>query len=246
MKFSTVKRVLVSSLLLSGGIGVALAQQDVDIAQQDADNSGGGDYDPCYIHSGCGSDVSWVDDGSGVFGDGWYCMDGVTPDCDNGDCDACQITPGCDAGPTWNGSMWVCSTGGDDDPSDGDYVPAQDQTPQSHEQLHPSSTFSTEDALTAVAANPDTTDASPATADDGDDQEPYGSDAAAYDPCYIHSGCDAGCEWTEDGSAGQGWYCSDGVECSFDQGNCDNCQITPGCDAGPVWDDGSNMWVCSA
>merc|ERR1712176_915645 len=197
MKFSIVKRVLVSSLLLSGGIGVALAQQDVDIAQRDADNSGGGDYDPCYIHSGCGSDVSWVDDGSGVFGDGWYCMDGVTPDCDNGDCDACQITPGCDAGPTWNGSMWVCSTGGDDDPSDGDYVPAQDQTPQSHEQLHPSSTFSTEDALTAVAANPDTTDASPATADDG--------------------------------SAGQGWYCSDGVECSFDQGNCDNCQITPGC-----------------
>merc|ERR1712176_450245 len=78
MKFSIVKRVLVSSLLLSGGIGVALAQQDVDIAQQDADNSGGGDYDPCYIHSGSGSDVSWVDDGSGVFGDGWYCMDGVT------------------------------------------------------------------------------------------------------------------------------------------------------------------------
>jgi hypothetical protein len=101
-----------------------------------------------YIHIGCTSDVQWLQDAAaGVYGDGWYCDDEVTPDCVDDECDSCQITPGCHAGPIWdsNNNVWVCSTE-EEEGDDPDYTPA----PAPQEQLYP-------------------TQASPATADSSED-----------------------------------------------------------------------------
>jgi hypothetical protein len=146
MKLSVVKRVLLSSLLLSGGVGLSLAQQQEGTTEPyGSDNAV---YDPCYIHIGCTSDVQWLQDAAaGVYGDGWYCDDEVTPDCVDDECDSCQITPGCHAGPIWdsNNNVWVCSTE-EEEGDDPDYTPA----PAPQEQLYP-------------------TQASPATADSSED-----------------------------------------------------------------------------
>jgi hypothetical protein len=36
--------------------------------------------------------------------------------------------------------------------------------------------------------------------------------AIAGDACYIHSGCTKGVGYSQKGSLGQGWYCTDGQE----------------------------------
>ena len=65
--------------------------------------------------------------------------------------------------------------------------------------------------------------------------------AVAGDACYIHSGCTKGVGYSQKGSLGQGWYCTDGQEVNK-QSNFDNCNINTGCSSdthsvkyGPVW-----------
>ena len=64
---------------------------------------------------------------------------------------------------------------------------------------------------------------------------------AGDDPCFIHSGCKKGVGYSQKGSMGPGWYCTDGQEVNK-QSNFDDCNIASGCSSdtrcvkyGPVW-----------
>ena len=61
------------------------------------------------------------------------------------------------------------------------------------------------------------------------------------DACFIHSGCKKGVGFSQMGTMGEGWYCTDGQLVS-PQTQYDQCNIIPGCTSdihsvqyGPVW-----------
>jgi len=66
--------------------------------------------------------------------------------------------------------------------------------------------------------------------------------SAGDDPCWIHKGCASTPGYSNVGSMGPGWYCTDGMfvdgSTSFDQ-----CRIHAACHAGAKWDGGK--WICS-
>merc|ERR1712190_178266 len=64
----------------------------------------------------------------------------------------------------------------------------------------------------------------------------------SYDPCHIHKGCDSTPGYSQTGSMGPGWYCSDGM---YVDGSTkyDQCRIHSNCQSGAKWD--GSMWVCS-
>jgi len=55
-------------------------------------------FHPCFVHSGCGTSIEWLDehDGDG-YSPGWYCADGVVSD-------TCDINPDCITGA----GTWIC------------------------------------------------------------------------------------------------------------------------------------------
>jgi len=66
--------------------------------------------------------------------------------------------------------------------------------------------------------------------------------AQSDDPCFIHEGCDSSPGYSDSGSMGPGWYCSDGM---YVDGNTklDGCHIHSNCQSGAKWD--GSRWVCS-
>jgi len=78
-------------------------------------NAAGGtaSQDPCYVHVDCEVGLEWVDQGRNGGGQGYYCKDGKTVDCNkDGACDTCQIHTDCSTGANWNADKWLweCST----------------------------------------------------------------------------------------------------------------------------------------
>jgi len=66
--------------------------------------------------------------------------------------------------------------------------------------------------------------------------------SAGDDPCWIHKACDSTPGYSDIGSMGRGWYCSDGMP--VDAGTqLDECHIHEDCQVGPKWDGGK--WICA-
>jgi len=65
--------------------------------------------------------------------------------------------------------------------------------------------------------------------------------AVAGDACYIHTGCTTGVGYSDSGSMGKGWYCTDGEKVTT-QTKLDACNIMTACSSdthsvkyGPIW-----------
>mmetsp|Transcript_74024 Transcript_74024/g.165663 ORF Transcript_74024/g.165663 Transcript_74024/m.165663 type:complete len:215 (-) Transcript_74024:264-908(-) len=66
--------------------------------------------------------------------------------------------------------------------------------------------------------------------------------AVDYDPCWIHQGCSSTPGYSETGSMGFGWYCSDGVYVDHTHTVYDLCRIHTGCNCGVSY---VGIWVCN-
>lgn len=62
------------------------------------------------------------------------------------------------------------------------------------------------------------------------------------DPCFIHAGCGTGAGYSDSGSMGPGWYCTDDKYVDSNT-KYDACAIHPGCSSGAKFQAGT--WTCS-
>merc|ERR1719447_8382 len=155
-------------------------------------------------------------------GRGWYCSDGVYVD-GNTDYDVCWIHSACHVGVKFvqvtGPGAWVCN----DVPGGADIA-----------QKTASNLLASRDGGSAGA--------SPAAVAANESS----SHGQSFDPCFIHSDCHSEPGFSETGSMGRGWYCSDGV---FVDGKTDYdaCWIHSACHVGVkfVQAAGQGAWVCN-
>jgi len=66
--------------------------------------------------------------------------------------------------------------------------------------------------------------------------------ASADDHCWIHQGCSSTPGYSNTGSMGPGWYCTDGMYVDVNTAY-DSCSIHEGCTSGVKYDGGE--WICN-
>ena len=151
-------------------------------------------YDAAYVHSGCsitnGAYPGYSNDGSSVYGDAWYCNDGVDVSTLNpSDFDQAYIHTGCDVGVHYSNEAhaWYCKDDGPNGQVDLVYV-------------HPDC---------SNGAYPEYCNDSSCAFGDGwycnDSKDVSGWDPNYFDNGFIHPSCDAGVYWDDNHQA---WYCN--------------------------------------